>query len=245
MKKDLKRIEDALHQLAKKPAGLAVENIPTQSEPLAKSLSFEVHSKPPKATAEEVITDAPLPPKVKAPVSTEPKPLNLPKVKSPNFSNLRHAANPSLASNLLRDMAAIVEGWHTELNQTLRDIQDLYLEGPIVDGWLESHSGEPISDASTLRHAEVDRLMNYIDQICTAPIPGSNEAPKTGYRLCGVNQDGQVWSCPCPAEQVPSLGLAIARYHKLRQLLSRKQDLETRLSQLAEKLVLMHGQMKD
>lgn len=245
MKKDLKRIENTLDQLARKSSALVVSSVPAQPEPLpTRALSFEVHAKPPKVTAEEVLPVEPLP-REKASVATEPKPLNLPKFKTPNFSSLRHAANPSLAANLLKEMLTIVEGWQTELNQVLRQIQDLYLEGPIVDGWLESYSGEPMTDPSALRHAEVDRLMNYIEEICAAPIPGSNEAPRTGYRLCGVNADGQVWSCPCPADQVPSLSLAIARYHKLRQLLTRKQDLEMRLSQLAEKLVMMHGQIQD
>jgi hypothetical protein len=37
--------------------------------------------------------------------------------------------------------------------------------------------------------------------------------------------------------------MAIARYQRLRLLLSRKQYLETRLSQLAETLVTVHGQL--
>jgi uncharacterized protein (DUF4415 family) len=266
MKKDLKRIENTLNQLSQKSASLASTNNsansastnhpqPAQALP-PKSVSFEVHAKSPKVTAESVESsesspdiqpsadNEPNPPSQPKPPN-QPKPLNLPKFKAPNFSSLRHAVNPSLASNLLKDMQTIVEGWQTELNQVLRQIQDLYLEGPIVDGWLESYSGEPVPDVAVLRHADVDRLMEYIEEICAAPVPGSNEVPRTGYRLCGVNADGHVWSCPCPADQVPSLSLAISRYHRLRQLLGRQQDLEMRLSQLAEKLVIMHGDMKD
>ncbi len=38
--------------------------------------------------------------------------------------------------------------------------------------------------------------------------------------------------------------MAIARYQKLRQLLGRKQHLETRLSQLAETLVILHSHIQ-
>lgn len=243
MKKDLRRIEETLLQLNKKvpPLSTPVE----QPETPHQAVSFDLHTKPPKAISTEVPVEPPI--RVR-PTSApaEPKPLNLPRLKTPSFSSHRNAANPSIASNLLQDLLAIVESWQAELAQVLRQIQDLYLEGPIVDGWLESHTGEPLGDVSTLRHAEVDRLMDYIEEICAAPIPGDPNSPgRAGYRLCGLNSDGQLWSCPCPADQVPSLSLAIARFHKLRQLLDRKQDLETRLSQLAETLVVLHGRLKD
>ncbi|MBD1841944.1 hypothetical protein H6F89_00655 [Cyanobacteria bacterium FACHB-63] len=238
MKKDLRRIEETLLQLNKKVPTLSTAPSPEPAAQ-ARSVSFSLHTKPPKAVEPEIST----PPIVES--SIEPKPLNLPKLKAPNFTTHRNATNPSLASSLLVEMQTIVDRWHVELNQTLRQIQDLYLEGPIVDGWLESHSGQPLGDLSTLRHAEVDRLMSYIEEICAAPIPGTKDAPKAGYRLCGINADGQRWSYPCPAEQIPSLSLAIARYHKLRQLLDRKQHLEQRLGGLAESLVALHGKMKD
>lgn len=248
IRKDLRRIEETLNQLTNKPVAIVAANAapsqPNSHTPPPGSVSFEVHTKPPKVIEEEAVS-VELEPPVKHVTSTEPKALNLPKLKTPSFSNLRHAANPSLAANLLREMLTTVEEWQTELNQVLRQIQDLYLEGPIVDGWLESYSGEPLTDTSQLRHLEVDRLMHYIEEICAAPVPGTKEGPRTGYLLCGLNSDGQRWSCPCPPDQVPSISLAIARYHKLRQLLNRKQDLEMRLSQLSETLVLMQGKMKE
>ena len=63
----------------------------------------------------------------------------------------------------------------------------------------------------------------------------------TDYKLCGVDAVGQVWSRPCPVEQVPSVSIAIARHQRLRQLLGRKQSIENRLSQLAETLVMLHS----
>ncbi len=247
MKKELRRIEETLLQLNKKVPTLSTAPTP---EPLSthQAVSFDLHTKPPKANAKRdgiIEPEISEPPILETTTDTELKPLNLPKLKTPNFTSHRNAANPSLASSLLAEMQAITESWHTDLNQTLRQIQDLYLEGPIVDGWLESHSGQPLGDLSTLRHAEVDRLMTYIEEICAAPIPGTKDAPKAGYQLCGINADGQRWSYPCPAEQIPSLSLAIARYHKLRQLLDRKQQLENRLNELAKTLVGLHGKMKD
>ncbi|HTL88663.1 MAG TPA: hypothetical protein VL134_04630 [Leptolyngbya sp.] len=244
MKKDLRRIEETLLQLNKKVPTLSTA--PTPEIEASQHISFDLYTKPPKSKRDGIIEPELSEPLIlETTIETEPKPLNLPKLKTPNFTSHRNAANPSLASSLLVEMQSIADGWHGELNQTLRQIQDLYLEGPIVDGWLESHSGQPLGDLSTLRHAEVDRLMTYIEEICAAPLPGTKDAPKAGYHLCGINADGQRWSYPCPTDQLASLSLAIARYHKLKQLLDRKQELEDRLGGLAETLVSLHSKMKD
>lgn len=175
----------------------------------------------------------------------------LPKAKPPSFSNHRHAVNPNLAVGLLKEVEAIVVRWQLDLEQTVLEIQALYMEGPIVDGWLESHPYgspqvmQPIGTA-TLRHAEIDRLMDYVEEICRVPQtldPG--EIPRTGYRLCGLDADGQMWSRPCPPQQVPYVSLAIARYQKLRILLAKKQNLENRLNQLIQNLTMLHGLMQE
>lgn len=260
MKRELRRIEETLSQLRVKAPGSALMSDPTAT----KALSFEVQSrsatKPPRAAlapakppqteesttqtvtleAEKVLVQ---PFTVEQPEFRVP---NLPKLKTPTFTSHKNGVNPFLASNLLKELQTTVESWQNELHQILRQIQDLYLEGPIVDGWLESHSQEPEVDPSVLRHAEVDRLLDYIEEICASPDQQVIcETPRTGYRLCGLNTDGQLWSCPCPPEQVPSLSLAIARHQKLRQLLGRKQHLETRLNQLSETLVVMHSHLKE
>jgi len=170
---------------------------------------------------------------------------SLPKLKTPSFSSHRHGANPALAMNLLQEIQETVAGWQTELQNILKQIQDIYLEGPIVNGWLESNSQESeAGGTATLRHAEVDRLMNYVEEICATGGKVSYESSVSGYRLCGVDDAGKVWSRPCPSDQVPNVSMAIARYQKLRQLLGRKQSLETRLSQLAQTLVVLHGHIQ-
>jgi hypothetical protein len=180
-----------------------------------------------------------------------PKGPALPKPKPPSFSNHRHAVNPNLAVGLLKEIETVVVGWQLELEQTILEIQALYLEGPIVDGWLESHPyGSPqvmqSIGTATLRHAEIERLMEYVEEICRTPQTlDLNEVPRTGYRLCGLDADGQLWSRPCPSQQVPYVSLAIARYQKLRILLARKQTLESRLNQLIQNLTMLHGLMQE
>lgn len=182
--------------------------------------------------------------------NSDPETPTLPKSKPPSFSSHRHAANPNLAVGILKEVETVVVKWQLELEQTVLEIQALYMEGPIVDGWLESHPYgspqvmQPIGTAM-LRHAEIDRLMEYVEEICRVPQTLDGEQPRTGYRLCGLDAEGQLWSRPCPAQQVPYVGLAIARYQKLRILLAQKQTLENRLNQLVQTLTLLHGQIQD
>ncbi|NJL21128.1 MAG: hypothetical protein HC895_10385 [Leptolyngbyaceae cyanobacterium SM1_3_5] len=164
---------------------------------------------------------------------------NLPKFKPPSISSHHHAANPALAANLLKTIATKVSAWQTELQQVMRQIQALYEDGPIIDGWLDAHAPAAVAaaaDPSTLRHAEVDRLMDYVQEICQTP-PAAIDSSPAGYRLCGLDADGKLWSRPCPPDQLPQVSLAIARYQKLRQLLARKQQLETQLHDLAQTLI--------
>jgi hypothetical protein len=175
----------------------------------------------------------------------EGKTPTLPKFKNPNFTSHRNGANPALAMNLLQEIQVDVAKWHTELQKIVRRIQDIYLEGPIVNGWLESHEREPEEKGTaTLRHGEVDRLMDYVEEICSSQEKEPVSAPRTGYRLCALDSAGKVWTRSCPPEQVASVSMAIARYQKLRQLLGRKQYLETKLGQLAETLVVLHSHIQ-
>jgi hypothetical protein len=168
----------------------------------------------------------------------EPLDANLPKYKLPSFTSHRHDTNPDLALTLLRDILAVVEEWRSQLQEVVRQMQDLYREGPIVDGWLECFNEKVHTTTAVLRHAEVDRLMDCVEEICHDP---STMHPE--YRLCGLDTGGQIWSCPCPADQVANIGLAIARHQKLQQLLIQKQQLEYRLGRMTTELVQLHGQI--
>ncbi len=258
MKGNLRRIEDTLNQLTQKEGTLVT---PSKSESAAQSptpaLSFEMHGRTQAKTPQPTVTPTELP-KVPtqsptlpnafvSPISSpasDPKHLNLPKLKTPSFTSHRNSANPALATNLLQEIQAIAATWQVELSELSLQIQELYAEGPIVDGWLES-AADPRT-TSVMRHAEVDRLMEYIEELASQQGQKLEvESTHPGYRLCGLNEDGQVWSRPCPAEQVASVSIAIARHQKLRQFLNRKQYLESRLTQLSESLVVLHSQIKD
>jgi hypothetical protein len=186
------------------------------SIPVTAPISFTVSSKamPAGASAsplQERISEMlhPYPAKESSPLP------NLPKSKLPNFSNSRHVTNPEFALKLLKEIEGMVSAWQRELQNILLKIQDLYLEGPVIDGWLESQTSEtkPSSGPVVLRHAEIEKLMEYVEDICKlSELENSEDPPRTDYRLCGLDADGQLWSRPCPTEQVPIVSLAIARY---------------------------------
>lgn len=69
----------------------------------------------------------------------EPQP-TLPKFAelSDNPNQFITLTNAALALNLLKDLQAQVGQWIASLENLLAEIQALYNEGPIVDGWLES-----------------------------------------------------------------------------------------------------------
>ena len=173
--------------------------------------------------------------------------IHLPKPKSVTLTPHRNAPNPALAASLLQDMLAIVTSWQQELATIVQTIQNIYLEGAILDGWLESLGTESQPDETqAFRHADISQLMSFVEKLQTGKIqPQAIHAAPSNYRLCGINPDGQLWSYPCPSDQVPAVSMAIARHHKLRQLRIRQADLETRLTRFSEDLVRLHSQLKD
>ena len=263
MKPGLKRIEATLHDLGNRNHDVTTE----MGNETKRSFSFRISIRPQESTENSQTTPETDNNLEADPVSHETPEVNLfphhdsvsafpaqengektptlPKFKTPSFSNHRHGANPALAMNMLQEIQEKVASWQIELQRIVQHIQDIYLEGPIINGWLESNAQEPeIGGTATLRHAEVDRLMDYVEELCANGEKESYKPLHTDYRLCGVDKAGQVWSRPCPVEQVPSVSIAIARHQRLRQLLGRKQDLENRLSQLAETLVMLHSHMQ-
>ncbi len=264
MKPGLKRIEATLHDLKTRHDDVTTEI----GEQTKRSFSFRISIRPQESTENSqplgtthntnLDTDPVIPRTPEenlfphhdsvqafpAQESGEKTP-TLPKFKTPSFSNHRHGANPALSMNMLQEIQEKVASWQIELQEIVQHIQDIYLEGPIINGWLESNPQAPeTGGTATLRHAEVDRLMDYVEEICANDEKDTDKPLRTDYRLCGVDTAGQVWSRPCPVEQVPSVSIAIARHQRLRQLLVRKQDLENRLSQLAETLVMLHSHIQ-
>ncbi|MBP0016827.1 MAG: hypothetical protein J7647_04630 [Cyanobacteria bacterium SBLK] len=240
MRPELQRIETALAQLERNPQG--VRNAKRTQHPLPQKIrnpSFSL-AKPVRLPPSPSQLPASQLPASQLPASPSravsfPQPYQsqlttLPKLQSAQISTHRHGVNPALATNLLKEIEEITTSWQRELKRVLIAIQDLYLEGPIVDGWLESQS--PLPDRPKIPSHSLD-----LEQF--------NSPDRPGYRLCGLDEHGRLWSRTCPPEQVAGVSVAIARYQKLRQLLKTKQSLENRLTNLAETLVMVHGKLKE
>jgi hypothetical protein len=228
MKLELKRIEATLQQLAAQNA--ATGEAPSSWEEnytKGQASSSPIQKSDPQGETKEPHALSPTPKVSFFPLqqASDKKTPTLPKVKQPSFSSHRNAVNPQLPMSLLKEIETTVAGWQSEHKQILQQIQDIYLEGPITEGWLES-----IEDSKQQGEAGTSTLV-------TSPFFPS-------YRLCGLDTDGKLWSRPIPPQQLPSISLAIARYQKLRQLLSRKQELENRLSELAQILVFLQGHLQ-
>lgn len=121
--------------------------------------------------------------------------------KVPVLPKFEPGGDSTSCSTFLQNQHVTPTTSETELQQIVRQIRDLYLEGPIVDGWLESYP--------------------QAEQLGEQPI---------GYRLCGLDPNGQMWSHHCPVNQLASVSIAIARYQKLQQLLERIRNDARRLA---------------
>ncbi|WOD39344.1 hypothetical protein [Nodosilinea sp. E11] len=217
-------------------------------------VSFTIgSSKPPDASSAPTPSPAAAPQPAKAQAHLSPFPVRapashlplLPRRKRPTFSRHRHDANPALATKVLQDIQMAVEAWHQDLRETLQRIQTLYMEGPIVDGWLETvEDGAPVEshalDTALLRHGDPQALSGYVERLCQSlDSPAPSAAPgvdlgRAGYRLCSLDSDGRVQHFPCPPEQLSTISLAIARHQKLRQMLDHKRFLEAKLKRTVE-----------
>jgi hypothetical protein len=96
-------------------------------------------------------------------------------------------------------------------------------------------------DAVVAMLASLEAMFNRSINQSANVQPSRTDSSRTDYRLCGFNQGGRFWSRPCPAEQLPTVSLAIARYHRLRDLRNIQQELEYRLSPLLQSLTDLRG----
>lgn len=172
----------------------------------------------------------------------------LPPLQNKAAVSLRHEVNPAIALNLLKDIQSLVTLWQDRQRQLVQSLRRLNAQGPMVDGWLESAAETDPSataDAATiLRHGDTDTLMQYVEALDAraqaAGLPASGGAEGTSsavlageagtqYRLCCLDDGGQVRSQNCPPEQMGVVSLAIARYQKYKQLTAQKQAVEAKL----------------
>ncbi|MBD2580601.1 hypothetical protein [Oscillatoria sp. FACHB-1406] len=215
----LRRIESTLETL--EVEGISRPN--NESNPCESSFpSFSIQVNPP----------APLPEKIRA--------LDLPKLPLAIGSD-RYTVDPAFALDILQDIGATIARWQAELARAIDEIQLLYEEGPLVDGWLESHTDCETPNFSAPSQTQGESRRNYVESLDDRGV--SYQTPRPGYRLCGIDESGRFWSQDCPKEDVAEVSLAIGRYQKLQQLLTRKQNLETRLEGITETLILMRSSM--
>jgi hypothetical protein len=265
MKTGIKRIEQTLRHLenptkAVESKNPRAANNGTVDRPAAtfekQSLSFNIYPAPdsksiaPSNPAAATIDSNPA---VQMP-KLGSQDLHLPKPKSVTLTPHRNAPNPALAASLLQDMLNTVTTWQRELSTIVQTIQNIYVEGPVLDAWLESLAAPSPEETIAFRHADISQLLSFVEKLQAGKIQPDDlnsiedycTAQKNAtYRLCGINPDGKVWTYPCPAEQIPVISMAIARHHQLRQLRIRQSDLETRLSHFSEDLVRLHSHLKD
>lgn len=157
----------------------------------------------------------------------------------------QQARNPGLAIGILKEIEKLLLDWQRELKELELRIQDIQLEGPVIDGWLDSQPEATSQNPGFLQHADVADLQSYVEAMHQSPQAFAKKSERVTYRLCHLDADGKVQCQECPMDQVAPVSWAIARHQKLRQLLSRKHHLELRLSQLAETLVTVHSHLKE
>jgi hypothetical protein len=148
-------------------------------------------------------------------------------VEIPKFSNLRQDANPILAAHMLQEMYKMVMEWQQELQEIDRQMLNVTASGTILAAWLESRTFKPgaTGEAIPTPYATVDSIdLTAVD-------------PQAGYRLCGLDEYGQLWTRPCSMAEILSVSRAIARYQQLKDLTDRKQQVEQYIRQVLEDLV--------
>lgn len=190
MKPDLKRIEAALQQMDVRTVEQSVLVEPWSTEA---HLSLPFYLADRNILAEGAIAE----------------PLFMPFASPASANPASMPVNAALAVSLLQEMQSTLNGWQTVLQTLTLQVEAIYAEGPMVDGWLEI------------------------------------EENSGGYCLCGLSETGQPWVRDCPAEQVPDVSLAIARFQRFQHILGRKRKMESRLARLTEALIELHGQVLD
>lgn len=152
------------------------------------------------------------------------------------FSSVRQDANPILAMHMLQEMYRIVTEWQQELQQIEQITIEITTSGPILAAWLESRRFKP--SQMTAEPIPTPYVAVEIDRSTPIDIEAS-------YRLCGVDEYGQLWTRPCAMAEILSVSQAIARYQQLKDLTDRKQTIELHIRQVLEDLVHLRLKLED
>lgn len=217
MKPDLKRIEEALNQL-EMLKGSASPQPSVASKPID---SVEVFlSQKTKSPQEQLNT----------PTQALEEDEEI-KLSDPNTDNSCDRLDTDISQEQVNSLPHQIDADNeAKLDLVVQQIQDLYYEGPMIDGWLEYYPSAPEPSAGTLREIIFERISD--DLGIDSSLEFGTESCKSShasYRVCGVDSSGQQWSYQCPLDQLLSVSMAIARYQKLQQLLQQKYQFETYL----------------
>jgi hypothetical protein len=156
-------------------------------------------------------------------------------VEVPKFNHLRQDANPILAAHMLQEIYKMVTDWQAELEEIEFQSQQVLDSGPVVAGWLESRT-QQAGD----RGEDVPAPYQTIDALSLTDVD-----PDAGYRLCGLNEFGELWTRSCVMSEILKIGQSIARYQQLKDLTDRKQYVEQHIRQILEDLVHLRMKLVD
>jgi hypothetical protein len=164
-------------------------------------------------------------------------------VQIPKFTGLRQDANPILAAHMLQEMYKMVTEWQQELEQIERESFNITVSGTVLAAWLESRTFKHGSTGAEIPtpYVTVDPisiLEGYANDLTAVD-------PQAGYRLCGLDEDGKLWTRPCPMTEILVVSRSIARYQQLKDLTDRKQQLEQYIRQVLEDLVHLRLKLQD
>jgi hypothetical protein len=130
----------------------------------------------------------------------------------------------------------MVTEWQQELQQIAQRTIEINTSGPILAAWLESRSFKP----SQVSGKTIPTPYVAVD------VQRSIEFdPDASYRLCGLDEYGQLWTRPCAMAEILSVSQAIARYQQIKDLTARKQKIELHIRQILEDLVHLRMKLED
>jgi hypothetical protein len=156
-------------------------------------------------------------------------------IEIPKFSKVRQDANPILAIHMLKEIHTMVTGWQRELQEIEQDSLSITTSGTVLAAWLESRTFKRGSNGEA-----IPTPYETVDATDVETID-----PQAGYRLCGLDEYGNLWTRPCQMSEILIVSRSIARYQQLKDLIDRKQKVEQCIRQVLEDLVHLRLKLQD
>jgi hypothetical protein len=156
-------------------------------------------------------------------------------IEIPKFSKVRQDANPILAIHMLKEIHTMVTGWQRELQEIAQASLSITTSGTVLAAWLESRTFKRGSNGEA-----IPTPYETVDATDVETID-----PQAGYRLCGLDEYGNLWTRPCQMSEILIVSRSIARYQQLKDLTDRKQKVEQCIRQVLEDLVHLRLKLQD